>query len=181
MKKRHKQTSNMDEKFKMRYVISENGCWVWTASMRHNATPIFPSNSGKLINARAFSFEKYIGDVFIDMPTFDTVCGNAACVNPEHIILRDKSETQRIGWEKNHQRKTKCDVHGDFTPSRRYRECPNCIRVRAEAWRNSIVKTVICAECGKEFGLKRRFVNRSKHFCSRGCSRRSGNRDRAKA
>jgi hypothetical protein len=51
------------ERFREKYVVDENGCWVWTAFIRSNGYGQFADERRKIRYAHRWSYERFVGDL----------------------------------------------------------------------------------------------------------------------
>lgn len=71
------------ERFKEKYIISKNGCWVWNSPLRPDGYGQF-SFEGLPRLAHRWSYEQTKGNVPEGLE-LDHLCRNRACVNPDHL------------------------------------------------------------------------------------------------
>lgn len=88
------------ERFADKYIVAENGCWIWTAATtRSGHGKILESSSGdpnrrRLISAHVASYMVHVGPV-PDGKEIDHLCREKLCVNPEHLEAVTHLENMR--------------------------------------------------------------------------------------
>ncbi len=93
------------------YVIEdENGCWVWQAHKNHHGygTIAYKNVSRLAYNISYILFRK---KPITPGKVLHHICGNRACINPEHLeeITNKENVLQGIGPTAVNARKTHCD------------------------------------------------------------------------
>jgi hypothetical protein len=78
-----------------RYIIDENGCWVWQASRTSHGYGRV-SVRGRVMVAHRAMYEKYIGPV-PDGLELDHLCRNPPCCNPAHMEPVTHAENMQRG------------------------------------------------------------------------------------
>lgn len=124
-------------RFSSRYVIDENGCWVWTAGATKAGYSQITYQRTKFYGHR-LSYEHFVGPI-PDGLVIDHLCRNTRCVNPTHLepvtdrenILRGDTIPARYAA------RTHCE-YGHPLPSERTawgeRRCPICHARRAREY-----------------------------------------------
>lgn len=87
------------------YKIDENGCWIWQLSLSVDGYASYEVNK-KYISGHRYYYEKYKGKI-PDGFQLDHLCGNRACVNPDHLEIVSQTENIRRG---KHTKLNKGDV-----------------------------------------------------------------------
>lgn len=117
----------LSERFHAKYVVADDGCWVWQDSVRSRYG--FLLVDGRKQMAHRVGYELLVGPIPEGMQ-LDHLCRNRTCVNPAHLepvtqqenILR--SENMAAKWA----RRTHCHKCGTKlrrrSEDRRY--CPTC-------------------------------------------------------
>ena len=97
----------MDEKYRLKTITRFNtkykvdeatGCWLWTAGKGGGDYGIFSMNRDAIIAYRA-AYILFKGDI----PPFENVrhtCGNAMCVNPDHLYIANYSVVEYTNLSK---------------------------------------------------------------------------------
>lgn len=148
-------------RFSTKYVVAENGCWLWTGKINQAGYPCFSVQSN-WIYAHRWSYEHHVGPVPEGLEvdhkchTLDRDCpggrdcSHRRCVNPEH--LEAVTQRENVGRSRP-ATKTHCANGHEFTPANTY--------TRPEGWRQ-------CRRCAAE-----RHHRRTKTF--QGVPLRTGN------
>lgn len=92
----HKINNVMKEKDIKRFekkIIKTETCHFWTAGKTRQGYGMFSFN-GKSIPAHRFAYIAYKGEILNDKIVHQT-CNNTYCVNPNHLILKNKSDTRK--------------------------------------------------------------------------------------
>lgn len=86
---RIKDTGNITERFHKKYIVKENGCWMWEGSTRANSKGVlYPriSKGKKDIGAHRFSYMMIHGEIKSGMYVCHK-CDTPLCVNPDHLFI----------------------------------------------------------------------------------------------
>lgn len=78
-------------------VIKTDKCHFWTAGKTKQGYGMF-SYMGKSIPAHRFAYMAFVGEI-PDNKIVHQKCNNTYCVNPDHLILKNKSETRKEFYE----------------------------------------------------------------------------------
>ena len=96
------------ERFEEKYVIiTETGCWVWTAGCTPGGYSTFRGVNSECTYGHRFSYEYYIGPIPSNLE-IDHLCRVRCCVNPDHLeaiphqINCQRGEVGIAGREKTH-------------------------------------------------------------------------------
>ena len=136
------------ERFLSRVIISDSGCWEWTAGKSGTGYPMFTWNN-KTRGAYKFIYEYINGKIKKDQE-MDHLCKNKLCCNPKHLEAVSRSENclrGTVGYHNNHHygNKTHCKRGHEFTPENTRikkcntsrnglsRQCSQCIKIRYKA------------------------------------------------
>lgn len=71
-------------------VDKTNSCWIWTAAKRAGYGKFAPS-TGRQVTAHRYVLE-LAGTVVSEDMDVDHVCGNRACVNPDHLRVTTRKQ-----------------------------------------------------------------------------------------
>ncbi len=88
-----------NERKKVRYIVNENGCWVWQLFLdKEGYGKVGRRKSGKtrMYMAHRVYYEKHRGKI-PDGLQIDHLCRNHSCVNPEHLEAVTTGENTRRG------------------------------------------------------------------------------------
>lgn len=78
-----------------RFVVAENGCWLWTAAKTNGGYGRFPWRC-KTVLAHRFAYETLVGRI-PDGLHIDHLCRQRDCVNPAHMEPVTQWENTRRG------------------------------------------------------------------------------------
>lgn len=120
------------ERFNKSYTITDSGCWQWSEKTKRGV-PIIGIGT-ETHNARRFSFIINIGEIFESSYTVITNCGNAMCVNPNHLDLICKQENAKKHSNAKFNFYDNCIKCGfpknNFVTYGDTKVCPECMRIR---------------------------------------------------
>lgn len=128
--------ATIEERFRSRYVVADNGCHIWKAALTGNGYGAFWEN-GRQVGAHVWAWEQLNGPVPAGLHLDHFVCDTPACCNPEHVrpvtprenTLRASNSVSAIN-----ARKTHCVREHEFTPENTHttpdgnRRCKTCMR-----------------------------------------------------
>jgi hypothetical protein len=89
----------VEKRFRDRYYVDGNGCWVWTGSLTTSDPAVGYGRfnaSGKLVQAHRWSYEHHVGPI-PDGLVIDHLCRVRRCVNPAHLEPVTNAENIRRG------------------------------------------------------------------------------------
>lgn len=118
-------------RFKSKYQIDSNGCFVWTAGISTQGYGKFKVG-GKTALAHRWSYQLIKGEI-PKGKVIDHLCRNRRCVNPDHLEAVENRENllRGIGPSAINSAKTHCLNGHEFTAENTYhrpkgRECRKC-------------------------------------------------------
>lgn len=82
--------------FDDRYLVSADGCWVWTGSLNSGGYGRHSLPGRRVVPAHRFAYERAHGPI-PDGLHIDHLCRNRACVNPAHMEVVTNTENTRRG------------------------------------------------------------------------------------
>lgn len=99
----------VDQRFRSKVKVSEDGCWIWQAATTEAGYGRFSLN-GKTQEAHRASYELFRGPIPPGMMVRHKVCNNPLCVNPFHLELGTQKENMEDMIELDRQ--AKGESHG---------------------------------------------------------------------
>jgi HNH endonuclease len=81
--------------FRAKYVVTDYGCWQWTAAKVSNGYGIFWNGKRNLL-AHRWAFEQFVNTIPFGLE-LDHLCRNRGCVNPLHLEPVTHRENGRRG------------------------------------------------------------------------------------
>jgi predicted XRE-type DNA-binding protein len=97
-------TGNAIERFHKKYVLKENGCWIWIGGSRKNTKGIsYPRHhvEGDIgYGAHRFSYEIHFGKIPEGMYVCHK-CDTPMCVNPDHLFVGTHKDNMKDMVQKN--------------------------------------------------------------------------------
>jgi len=72
------------ERFEAKYVVADDGCWLWTAGKTKSGYGQF-FYDGSMRCAHRWSYMHYVGSIPDDLELDHFKCDNRGCVNPTHV------------------------------------------------------------------------------------------------
>lgn len=128
------------ERFRAKYEIQPDGCWLWTAYIDSYGYGRFTGPQHRSPYAHRYWYELHVGPI-PDGLQLDHLCRERHCVNPDHLEPVTQQENIRRGdLGKAQSAKTHCPRRHGYTTANTYinprgsRECRIC---RTEASRRA--------------------------------------------
>lgn len=130
------------KRFEDKFERTEQGCWIWTASVDTDGYGYFQLN-GVARKAHRVAYEFYVGIIPMGLIVCHK-CNIPACVNPEHLYLGSFSDNamDRVAAGKDHNAlKTHCprgheyNLANTHTTGKGERQCRVCGREAARRYR----------------------------------------------
>jgi hypothetical protein len=115
------------DRFHRRYVVAENGCWIWIGhSDANGGYGLLNINNGKPAWAHRLSYELHVGPIPKGL-VIDHLCRQRNCVNWRHLEPVTNAENLRRA------RLTHCKRGHEKTPENcagERRQCRACLKLR---------------------------------------------------
>lgn len=94
----------MRERFEAKFIIHENGCWIWTSTISTTQRGMYGSFKCNGIECKAHrvSYELYKGPIPEGLNVLHT-CDESICVNPDHLFLGTQQDNINDMISKNRQ------------------------------------------------------------------------------
>lgn len=104
------------QNFALRYVVDQNGCWIWQGATRSGQKDPYgwAAYAGKQMGAHRVSWLVHRGSI----PDGLYVCHRCdvrKCVNPDHLFLGTPSENMRDMWSKGRHKSPAEGVVGSLS------------------------------------------------------------------
>ena len=92
-----------DQRFHQKYIVQDNGCWIWQAGTSPNNKGVlyskFSKDNGVTTSGHRFAYAKYVGEIKRGAYICHK-CDTPLCVNPEHLFQSDHAGNMRDMVEK---------------------------------------------------------------------------------
>lgn len=85
-----------EHRFLEKFILSPDGCWLWTASQNGKGYGIFQPTTTVSIGAHRFAYEIFVGPIPKGL-YLDHLCRVRNCVNPAHLEPVTNRENLRRG------------------------------------------------------------------------------------
>jgi DNA-binding XRE family transcriptional regulator len=94
----------MRERFEAKFIVHENGCWIWTSTISTSARGAYGSfkRDGIECKAHRVSYELYKGPIPTGLNVLHS-CDESICVNPDHLFLGTQQDNIDDMIAKNRQ------------------------------------------------------------------------------
>jgi len=129
---------DIEIRFFAKVQIVENGCWLWMGAIGTKwSYPYFKSDSGKMVLAHRWAYERWVGPIPEGFQLDHFVCETKHCVNPGHVrpVTPRENVLRSDGVTARNAAKTHCIRGHEFseentyrTPTTNDRQCRICQR-----------------------------------------------------
>lgn len=126
------------DRFAEKIALTESGCIEWIASINNRGYGTFASGSGSTV-AHRWSYEYHVGPIPPGRQ-LDHLCGNRACVNPEHLdpVTARANLLRASGRAAINASKTHCPAGHEYAGDNLYivpkngdRRCRTCAPIKS--------------------------------------------------
>lgn len=118
------------QRFLDKIIVSEDGCWNWTAQISTLGYGVFSIKTHPLLSHR-FIFEYYYGEILEKLEVHH-VCENKKCVNPNHLkqlsVKQHNQEHRKIHCPQGHE----YNIENTYVTIEGWRQCRICHKVREQ-------------------------------------------------
>lgn len=91
-----------------KYIIDQNGCWIWQGAIMSNGYGVYVSE-GISQTAHRFMYRYWIGEI-ADGLYLDHLCKNKRCVNPKHLEPVTQKENVKRAHKSTHCQNCSCSA-----------------------------------------------------------------------